>query len=70
MSTLATTHGSLELAGRAGKATARDVLGSLVARLVASVRQYRQDRLYEQLMRDDPRVFADFQAAVTRADSR
>lgn len=68
MSTLATTHASLPRTGRAQKAARHDLLGSFAARLVASVRQHRQERLYEQLMHDDPRVLADYQAAVARAD--
>lgn len=43
---------------------------ALVARAVERARLRREERLFEQLMQDDPRVAADVQAAAARADSR
>lgn len=42
----------------------------LIGRLIERARQRRQERLFEQLMHDDPRVCADVQAAAARQDWR
>ncbi len=47
----------------------RGVIAALFAWVVERARQRRQERLFEQLMHDDPRVFADLQAAMARRDS-
>ncbi|GMV02892.1 MAG: hypothetical protein AMXMBFR52_25480 [Burkholderiales bacterium] len=43
---------------------------AVVTRFVERMRQRRQERLFEQLMQDDPRVWADVQAAAARRDWR
>lgn len=70
MSTLATTHGGLARTVRSSKPARHSVFGLLVDRMAASVRHYRDDRMFERLMEDDPRVLADFQAARARSDWR
>ena len=54
-----------------GKVTAgsRVAVAALIARFIERARQRRQERLFEQLMHDDPRVYADVQAAMARRDS-
>jgi len=81
MSTLVTTHDGLErvvrgghalgnLAGRRPEGALRSKAGTLFARMIERLRQHRQDRIFEQLMHDDPRVYAEVQAAATRAEWR
>lgn len=48
----------------------RGTFATLIARMVERARQRRQDRLFEQLMQDDPRVYAEVQAAAARAEGR
>ena len=43
---------------------------AMVARFAERMRQRRQERLFEQLMESDPRVWADVQAAAARRDWR
>jgi hypothetical protein len=45
-------------------------IAGLIARMVERARRRRQDRLFEQLMHDDPRVYADVQAAAARQEWR
>lgn len=73
MSTLATSHEGLgRIAGDGAEAASRSVasLKALAARMFERLRQHRQDRLFEQLMQQDPRVYADIQAAAARQDAR
>ncbi|MCO5106447.1 MAG: hypothetical protein M9907_05155 [Burkholderiaceae bacterium] len=56
-------------AARAPKAS-RGVFAGLIARIAERARKHRQDRLFEQLMHDDPRVYADVQAAAARQEWR
>ncbi|HLS57518.1 MAG TPA: hypothetical protein VK052_15710 [Zeimonas sp.] len=50
-------------------AGSRGAVAALVARFIERARQRRQERLFEQLMHDDPRVYADVQAAIARQQS-
>lgn len=82
MSTLVSTHDGLsrmvrgvravaELFGGSAARPARpSSVASFVSRMIERGQQHRQDRAFEQLMRDDPRVYADFQAAVARQDTQ
>lgn len=45
-------------------------IAGLIARMVERARRRRQDRIFEQLMHDDPRVYADVQAAAARQEWR
>ncbi len=60
----------------AGKNTARATKGpaagitGMLARLIERARQRRQERIFMQLMQDDPRVYADVQAAAARQEWR
>ncbi|MEZ5604675.1 MAG: hypothetical protein R3E41_10805 [Burkholderiaceae bacterium] len=56
-------------AARAGKVPGTGIAG-LIARMVERARRRRQERLFEQLMHDDPRVYADVQAAAARQEWR
>lgn len=56
--------------GAKGRKAGRGGIAAMIARMIERSRQYRQDRLFEQLMHDDPRVYADIQAARARAESR
>lgn len=56
-------------AAKASKAPARGIAGML-ARMIERARQRRQERLFMQLMQDDPRVYADVQAAAARQEWR
>ena len=79
MTTLVTSHDGLNRMVRGVRAVA-DLFGgnmarpsrfaSFVSRMIARAQQHRQDRLFEQLMRDDPRVYADLQAAAARQDQQ
>jgi len=82
MTTLVTSHDGLNRMVRGVRAMA-DLFGgntarparpnrfaSFVSRMIARAQQHRQDRLFEQLMRDDPRVYADLQAAAARQDQQ
>lgn len=51
-------------------AAPRGAFAALVARFIERARQRRQERLFEQLMHDDPRVYADVQAAMARQEAR
>lgn len=54
---------------RASKTPAAGIAGML-ARVIERARQRRQERLFMQLMQDDPRVYADVQAAAARQEWR
>jgi len=56
-------------AAKASKAPAAGIAG-MVARVIERARQRRQERLFMQLMQDDPRVHADVQAAAARQEWR
>jgi hypothetical protein len=56
-------------AGKSSKASGTGIAGVL-ARMIERVRQRRQERLFMQLMQDDPRVCADVQAAAARQEWR
>lgn len=43
---------------------------AFMSRMFERLRQYREDRMFEQLMREDPRVYADIQAAAARQERR
>ncbi|MCZ2094889.1 MAG: hypothetical protein LC121_01205 [Anaerolineae bacterium] len=54
---------------RATKAPVALIAG-LLARVIERAHQRRQERLFMQLMHDDPRVCADVQAAAARQEWR
>jgi len=60
---------AVRVGAEAGKGS-RGVFATLIARMIERAHQRRQDRLFEQLMHDDPRVYADVQAAAARAEWR
>lgn len=55
---------------RGTAATPRGRLGTLIARMIERARQHRQDRIFQELMHEDPRVYAEVLAAAARAESR
>lgn len=78
MNTLVTSHDGLSrmvrgvraltglLSGHTARPAGRGHFASFVSRMIERAQQHRQDRVFEQLMRDDPRVYADLQAAAAR----
>jgi hypothetical protein len=59
-----------ETGARDTAAALRGRLGTLVARMIERARQYREDRIFQELMHEDPRVCAEVLAAAARAESR
>ncbi|MCL4184124.1 MAG: hypothetical protein KJ011_11830 [Burkholderiaceae bacterium] len=63
-------NGRREAGVRDAAAILRGRLGTLIARTIERARQRREDRAFEQLMHDDPRVCAEVRAAAARAEVR
>lgn len=76
MSTLVHTHDGVERIVRGGQATAEALSAGkarargLLARWYERLIQYRQDQVFRQLMIEDPRVYADLQAAAARQEQQ